>query len=456
MPGVRALLYGRPSRLVLRRELAGLLAPGATAGRIRLERAKFKPGRKLTGYYTVEVAHAGDRSIRPVEVTWAVGDEAGELTEAEIAAQGEALEAGVASPFASLGAGMPGAGMRVRVWPLDVQFPHLVRLADPDWAGRLLPDDGARRTARVRVTSVRYRPRQRHVLRYDVADGRFGGSVFAKLYRPGDAPRAGRVEEVLARRLERGGPGVVAAVSLPGTAADDVLLYPKVPGRPLSTRLWRGRPEAHLVGAGALLRLLHDGGSQADGTWAGDLVRHDVGEELRSIERAAEHLVPLLPSAAARVARVLDEAEALAGRLPAEQPGFAHGDFKSDHVWVAGDRLTLLDFDTCCVAEPGLDLGKFLADLSYWFALAERPGVGPAQRAFLEGYGHLPAERLARARLYEAVVLTKLAIRRLRRFDTHWERRTEALTSRAESLLAAVAVGAARRAATAPDSGAPA
>ena len=64
---------------------------------------------------------------------------------------------------------------------------------------------------------------------------------------------------------------------------------------------------------------------------------------------------------------LLDRARELHERLPQEPPTFTHGDFKSDHVWVAPGGPKLIDFDSCRLGDPALDLGKFLADLQMWF-----------------------------------------------------------------------------------------
>ena len=451
--GVRTLLYGRRTRQELRGGLRSLLGPGVELGRCRLERAKFKPGRKLTGYYVAEVLGSDGPVARPVVVTWTVPPEPGSrrLTPDEVAMEDEARVAGVLAPFCSLGAEPAGLGGGIRVSPLDVEFPQLVRLSTPARVHDLLAEvyQGASVVPDYTVTSVRYRPRQRHLLRYDPSGEAGEGSVFAKLYRPGEVARDARVVASVGERLEAAGPTVAAARPLPGSGSEDVLLYPRVPGAPLSSRLWRSSARRHLAGAGGLLRLLHSDGHGLDG----DLPQHDLDAELGSIARAAEHLDPLLPTAAQRVARILDRARDLDEVLPAERPGFAHGDFKTDHVWAAGDRLTLLDFDTCCLAEPALDLGKLLADLSFWYSLAGRPGLATAQEQFLAGYGDVATDRLARTRLYEAIVLTKLTLRRLRRFDQFWELRTEALTARAEMLLDAAGEDRGRRAGAAPAAG---
>jgi aminoglycoside phosphotransferase (APT) family kinase protein len=187
---------------------------------------------------------------------------------------------------------------------------------------------------------------------------------------------------------------------------------------------------------GAALRALHC----APAALSSDLAIHDFASEVAAIARASEHVHALLPAAGAAVTTILDRARDLHDRLPQEPPTFVHGDFKADHLWVTQAGLTLIDFDTCRLADPALDVGKFLADLDWWYATYDQPGLEDAQNQFLTGYAPgTPPARLLRARLYEALVLVKITVRRVRLFDHDWASRTELLIRRAEIILHAVA-----------------
>ncbi len=445
---IRGLLYGRSTRDRLRDGLTDLLTPGVGVVRLRLERAKLKPGRKLTGYYLAAVPRvdggAGPPTVtRAVEVTWSADGGPDPVPPAETAMEEEARAAGVASPFRTLRGHWADLGASARVAPLDTAYPQLVRLCRPDHVRDLLAavyrEAGSAELVApaYQITAVRYRPRQRHVLRYDPLGASGAGPVFAKVYRAGSAARAMRIATAIADRVEGEPVTVAAARPLGGSAADDVVLFARLAGVPLTRRLWTD-PAAtgrHLRTAGALLRRL-----QADpGTLRADLTTRDFDSEARAVARAAEHLGPLDPVLGDKFARLLDGARALNESVSTEAPCFAHGDYKSDHVWVARDRLTLLDFDTCCIAEPALDVGKFLADLSWWYGMGDRPGLAEAQHCFLGGYGAPSPERLARARLYEVLILTKIVIRRLRRFEPDWARLTANGLQQAEQLLAVAA-----------------
>jgi hypothetical protein len=88
------------------------------------------------------------------------------------------------------------------------------------------------------------------------------------------------------------------------------------------------------------------------------------------------------------------------------------------------------------LADPALDIGKFLADLQFWYAAYDQPGMEQAQQMFLAGYTPgAPSERLVRARLYEAVELVKMAVRRVPLFDHDWACRIKRLIHTAQAVL---------------------
>jgi aminoglycoside phosphotransferase (APT) family kinase protein len=105
----------------------------------------------------------------------------------------------------------------------------------------------------------------------------------------------------------------------------------------------------------------------------------------------------------------------------------------------------LIDFDTCTLTDPALDVGKFLADLDWWFALKGIAGVEEAQAELLKGYmgesqadadaTHAMYERLARARLFHAMILTKIIVRRVPLYKKDWAELTSQRIERAAQVL---------------------
>ena len=141
LAGVQWALSGRPGRQALRHGLASLLTDRARLGPCTLRRAKYKPGRKLTGYYDVAL-HRSDGARpgrRPIAVTWTTDADAEDHpTPALLEMQAEAGRRGLAAPFHQLIAAVPDWGMRIQVSPLDPHFPQLARVSDPGYVGTML------------------------------------------------------------------------------------------------------------------------------------------------------------------------------------------------------------------------------------------------------------------------------------------------------------------------------
>src|SRR5262249_25362265 len=193
LDALRWVLLSAAPRRILRSELKAMVSAPARLGPCRLRRAKFKPGRKLDAYYDALVYGENVKGycVRPIAVTWRVGHEADRHHEADLAEiQADAVRRGIAAPFENLTANLPGWNMRIEVSPLDARFTQLIRLSDPRYVHDLLADADAAlpeasnqpRLGRCAVTSIRYRPGQRHVLRYDGLGVARAGTVFAKLY----------------------------------------------------------------------------------------------------------------------------------------------------------------------------------------------------------------------------------------------------------------------------------
>ena len=495
--GVQWVLLGRPMRKALRAELGRMLPDAHLLGPCRLRRAKYKPGRHLTAYFDVTIldslldGRSRGNSVRRIEVTWrppGAEDPRGPMPEL-LRMQAEAQREGLSAPFRVLTGEAPEWGMRIQVSPLDASFPQLVRLSTPGHVHEMLAalhspesqvpspesaspdsrlgtrDSGLPEGLGYTVTPVRYRPRQRHVLRYDPqaspnpAHGVQPGAIFAKLYRADKGVRALRITAAalqVADWLEACQAPIAAARPLAYLPDEAVALYSLLPGTPLSRHLRRPIQQvaSHLVNVGLALRALHS----APAELTVDLEPHDFAAEVKTIRRACEHIDTLLPGVGAMVDSILDRATQLHQLMPAKPSVFAHGDLKADHLWVTPARagtesrpygLVLIDFDTCYLADPALDIGKFLADLQWWYSEYDTPDAARlaarAQQLFLEGYAlgmdgspgpvGLHDGSIARARLYEALVLVKIAARRVPLFHSDWATRTEHLVKRAKAVL---------------------
>ncbi|MCB9149736.1 MAG: hypothetical protein H6641_13330, partial [Caldilineaceae bacterium] len=165
--GVQQLLTADSVRDVVQ----SMLQPTAVLQACHLRRAKFKPGRKLTAYYDAEIGGVpqtngpiGRPAVRPLAVTWTHPGTPHKLAATEGVLGIEIQQRGLAAPFARLICDRPDVNMHVQVAPFDPIYPHLARLMDSDYA-RERSGAYTDRNSHWTVTPIRYRPRQRHVLR---------------------------------------------------------------------------------------------------------------------------------------------------------------------------------------------------------------------------------------------------------------------------------------------------
>src|SRR5437870_5213395 len=78
LEAIQWVLLSAAPRRVLRDQLKALLSAPNMLGPCRLRRARFKPGRKLTGHYDVLVQIEGSEGYgaRPIAVTWRLDGDA--------------------------------------------------------------------------------------------------------------------------------------------------------------------------------------------------------------------------------------------------------------------------------------------------------------------------------------------------------------------------------------------
>ena len=83
---------------------------------------------------------------------------------------------------------LPDQGLKLQLWPLDPEFPQLVRLGNPSYAAGMFKSLGIAPALErpPLITPIRYRPKERHVLRYEIQgpdeDPGQAKRLYAKLY----------------------------------------------------------------------------------------------------------------------------------------------------------------------------------------------------------------------------------------------------------------------------------
>ena len=448
LAGIHRILNGQPSRRLLRSEVEGMLHSGFRAGPFHLTRAKFKPGRKLSAYFSFPVLDETGKACQTAHlaVTWQNALESGSDADGRGSLQEEARRAGLMPVQRELWRDLPERGMRLQVWPLDPKFPHLVHLGDPDHVREMLTSLGAAQDGKQLpvIKPIRYRPGERHVLRYEIpasaaVRGR-GQYLYAKLYKNGqDASRAFGIANRVVDWLDANPQGLQGNRPEAMSQEDCAILYPHAPGIPLSHQLDRSTRwlTSQLQTIGRALATMHSG---PESLQAG-LKENSFTNEAKVVKRASEHIQALLPETYDKIIMILDTLQTHYTDLPQEKPTFTHSDFKADHLLCTPHGLTLIDLDTCTLTDPALDLGKFLADLEWWFEREGISGIEETHAALIKGYqdelvgNSVINERLRRAKLFHVLILVKIVARRVPLYKKEWTAMTAHLVERASQRL---------------------
>jgi hypothetical protein len=149
-----------------------------------------------------------------------------------------------------------------------------------------------------------------------------------------------------------------------------------------------------------------------------------LDDDLAGLARLRAPVAAAVPESLGAYDAALEAVASFAARDagPAAPSVPSHGAFRAGQVVLDGDgRAVVLDLDGACCAEPGRDVGNFLAYLR-WQALrlpAQAPAVTAAREAFQEGYRSVaPPLDGRRVALHEAASLVKIAGRRARDLST--------------------------------------
>ena len=448
LAGIHRLLHEQSSRRLLRSEVHTMLREGYRVGPLHLTRAKFKPERKLSAYFNFPALDVEGRvsQLMHLAVTWQPNLDGAHHDDSWSQLQDEARQSGLMPVQSELWKDIPDQGMRLHIWPFDPKFPQLVRLGNPSYAAdifRSLGITGDLNQTPV-ITPIRYRPKERHVLRYEIDSDETkteqGQQLYAKLYSNGqDAARAFGVASRVVDWLDANPVGLQGNRPRAISQDDAVIFYPHADGIPLSRQLHRSHrwlaAQLHIIGRG--LAMLHNGPE----TLQADLKQNNFTNEARVVRRASEHIQVLLPDTYQKILEIVDRAEEHYSSLPQENPTFTHADFKSDHLLTTPQGLTLIDFDTCTLTDSALDIGKFLADLEWWFTRKKISGVEAAQAELLKGYSvgkesdQAVHERLERAKLFHVLILVKIVVRRVQIYKQEWSTMTGQMVDQAARVL---------------------
>jgi hypothetical protein len=338
--------------------------------------------------------------------------------------------------FAAPAAAIEPLNMVVYVWPVDGELPTLVDATHRERMLEIFRETLGDGVEDCEIELVRYRRRQRCVLRYTVV-GRVGRFVvYGKVSGVGtDTPK-----DVIVGELHRRVAGSSLAVprSLGWRPELQLSLLEALPGEALigpalEARLRGTSPpgalslEEMVTACGHAAAAVH-----GSGVTLGPV--RTIAHELVGLQRDLAIVRPFVEDGGERAQAWYERVWALAQQSDPLRPCLGHGDFKYEQLLFDGARSALVDFDAVCQAEPALDLGKFLAHLR-----VDAPRGDELAEEFLRAYVAASADRpdherrlRARTALYEIVSLLHLTLWSQRNLDEAGARLT---TKRLEERL---------------------
>ncbi len=366
-------------------------------------------------------------------------------------------------------------GLAVQTFPADDSLPALVKSCDVATQSSLLQDlqvvvqrylgDQNWQLVSATVIPVRYKPANRCVLRYHLTLENLSGivpqrrnvTIFGKVY--ADRQQAYAVQS-LQQKLYQEQLAQRGSTVMEHTADMPLLPQPlginealgltfneavqpenteeplRLGGRVLRPTIAYGRggevedviiPTDELRLTAIALARLHTSAIQLDE----GMVRSGAKEAKRTHERA-RLIAEANPDYAQEIHRL---SQYLVSQLEAQRPVVyrpAHGGFKASQLLFHSNRVFVVDFDGFCLAETALDVGYFLAYLrpsGLWYDHAGmRQWFEASAQVFMQTYRQAMRElgesvdhienSLERVRLYEAVLLFKIATRRVNRLNS--------------------------------------
>jgi tRNA A-37 threonylcarbamoyl transferase component Bud32 len=412
----RDLAWSRPEmRTLFNSHVVSRLWPGQEVTDLKREYTAYKPGKECLVLYTLWFGDPGTTSSRLASATFGPPSRLERIYERNYKEQAEGGACGLPASAVFL----PDYPCLVEIFPTDWKLPSLRRAADPREAAALL-SAGASAAGRadppaVRAVEVlRYRPRRRCVLRYELEEPAIGGrnELIAKVYPKG--PKAEWVRDKLGALRAQVTNGLRLPAPVPSAEASTLLVMERVPGANMGDMLESTETETEAkdvlrVAAGALV------------TFHGLALKTDeqrtIAGELEQLRRRTEQLCYAAPGLAEEVKVLLDRIAPMVEDVSGAEQCLIHGDYKPTQLLSEHDSAALVDLDRACIGDPAIDVGNFMAVLDK-AALIE--GVGHASGLadwFLAEYLELSGRRVLeeRARLFEAIALVRMLVRKFER-----------------------------------------
>jgi len=320
---------------------------------------------------------------------------------------------------------IPDLDMVVQVFPYDRKLRQLSRVMDgalrdlePLLLRRLEP--GHWRVAERTIEPTRYRTELGAALRYtlQVHDGPTPGRRtlrgYLKVYRDDRGERTFERLRSLAEKTADGRRPYATVQPLGYWPELRTVALEEAPGITLQQLLLHGGdPTPALRAVGRAVAAFN----QDD---LGLTRRTPLADQLDDLGLASTLVQWACPAARADVQAIT--AAVVAG-LADEPPAPIHGDLKTDHIFVSGDRVLFIDLDSAALGDPVRDPAHLFAYVAGGVGLDAMPPeqARAAAAAFAEEYfRHVPASWRRRFALHCAGALIEVASGIFRRQDARW------------------------------------
>ena len=310
-------------------------------------------------------------------------------------------------------------GIAHRLFVDDPELPGLRTATDPvamaERFATLLERMGcAAAVESCQVIPIRYKPESRCVVRYDLRTSTGRQILYGKLIAQNGEGLTATINELY--RVSQDMPGMPRiARPLAYWPEIQMLVQPAIRGDELNIRAF-DNAESYtkrvqwMHEAGASLAALH-------ASAAIDGLLRTLADDLSELEQYRAPVMIVSRTLGTRYEEALTAIASMARGRVEPAPVKSHGAFRTDQLLVENDRLTVIDLDSFCWANPARDIGNFLAYLD-WKAIRKPQHAAFIERAkctFIEGYVEVrPVLDPFWLALYQAISLLKIAGRRFR------------------------------------------
>lgn len=281
-------------------------------------------------------------------------------------------------------------------------------------------------------TIISYRPGRRLVLRQTSTKR---GSIL-KAYKKNTSPRAAKNYAIAQSACETG------CFDIPGllqyeTKSDCLVMAERVGHAPVIS----GDAVTTWAVIGSHLRRFQSS------LVPNDLDEFSFQDELHVLDERARRFLFCMPALPESWQAGRERLETASTNLPGAVIGLAHRDLHDGQLIVAGDGISLLDFDLLCRADMALDAGNLLAHMKLRTLQGRHDGSNSAytdcSEAFLSGLGRqLETGFEARLHFYQATTFYRLAL--LYALRPRWSHLTAPLMTEGDRHIDAMSHGGGR------------